>query len=161
MRVQTIVDGSQRWLRSLTSQAGLGSACVTRLDASTTAIRRAVMAFTSPYDLFFLSRITESRPSYLSTSTTEVRLRGASSPHPGVKSVAERNITTTSYVPSGGFEFGHAAQILLQRDEPGHAAQAFSALFLGKIRTWTYPAQILLQRVSNPGFPRSPRSNPP
>ena len=64
------------------------------------------MAFTSPFDLFFLSRITEmfqvvrgeSRPSYLSTSTTEVRLRGASSPHPGVGSVAERNMNTTSYL---------------------------------------------------------------
>ena len=145
----------------------MGSACVTRLDASTTAIRRAAMAFTSTFDLFFLSRITdmfqvvrgESRPSYFSTSTTEVRLRGASSPHPGVGSVAERNITTTSYVPSSGFEFGHAAQIFLQRDEPGHAAQALSAFSSGKIRTWdTQP------KFSSNGFrtrARSPRSNPP
>ena len=71
----------------------MGFACVTRLDASTTAIGRAAMAFKSPFDLFFLSWITEmfsggkgeSRSSYVSTITTEVRLRGASSPHPGVE----------------------------------------------------------------------------
>ena len=64
------------------------------------------MAFTSLLDQLFVSRIMEmfqvvrgiSRPSYLSTSTTEVRLRGASSPHPGVGSMAERNHKHTSYL---------------------------------------------------------------